>query len=258
MATSRLNSEEFVNLVNGLKGVILVYKSTDRDGNEKETAQQFFGADYEPKDKTQDEIFRVWKNVVMTFWAVKAEEIKLREANDGIRSKLRATTPCAVIFRTEKGETVKRFELEESVWAKIGLVPTKKDFERTARDYKKAIHAAAKVPGPSNSGGSVRGVRLRQFEDAGYEVGQVVHFHGRKVLDGGFVEGGRFRGYWRSDQGHQAVERLLLPAGGDSGRVQAESCQQGWEVRRQRSCRGFQPGNVPPGGAVSREGGDSL
>ncbi|MCS2889307.1 hypothetical protein NXV14_22765 [Bacteroides fragilis] len=145
MATSRLNSEEFVNLVNGLKGVILVYKSTDRDGNEKETAQQFFGADYEPKDKTQDEIFRVWKNVVMTFWAVKAEEIKLREANDGIRSKLRATTPCAVIFRTEKGETVKRFELEESVWAKIGLVPTKKDFERTARDYKKAIHAAAKA-----------------------------------------------------------------------------------------------------------------
>lgn len=145
MATSRLNSEEFVNLVNGLKGVILVYKSTDRDGNEKETAQQFFGADYEPKDKTQDEIFRVWKNVVMTFWAVKAEEIKLREANDGIRSKLRATTPCAVIFRTEKGETVKRFDLEESVWAKIGLVPTKKDFERTARDYKKAIHAAAKA-----------------------------------------------------------------------------------------------------------------
>ena len=145
MATSRLNSEEFVNLVNGLKGVILVYKSTDRDGNEKETAQQFFGADYEPKDKTQDEIFRGWKNVVMTFWAVKAEEIKLREANDGIRSKLRATTPCAVIFRTEKGETVKRFELEESVWAKIGLVPTKKDFERTARDYKKAIHAAAKA-----------------------------------------------------------------------------------------------------------------
>ena len=145
MATSRLNSEQFVNLVNGLKGVILVYKSTDRDGNEKETAQQFFGADYEPKDKTQDEIFRVWKNVVMTFWAVKAEEIKLREANDGIRSKLRAATPCAVIFRTEKGETVKRFELEESVWAKIGLVPTKKDFERTARDYKKAIHAAAKA-----------------------------------------------------------------------------------------------------------------
>lgn len=145
MATSRFNSEQFVNLANGLKGVILVYKSTDRDGKEKETAQQFFGADYEPKNKTQNEIFRVWKNVVMTFWAVKAEEIKLREANDGIRSKLRATTPCAVIFRTEKGETVKRFDLEESVWAKIGLVPTKKDFERTARDYKKAIHAAAKA-----------------------------------------------------------------------------------------------------------------
>lgn len=145
MATSKLNAEQFANLVNEMKGVILVYKSTDRDGNEKESAQQFFGADYEPKDKTQNEIFRVWKNVVMTFWAVKAEEIKLREANDGIRSKLRATTPCAIIFRTDKGETVKRFDLEESVWAKIGLVPTKKDFERTARDYKKAIHSAAKA-----------------------------------------------------------------------------------------------------------------
>ena len=40
---------------------------------------------------------------------------------------------------------MKRFELEESLSAKIGLVPTKKDFERTARDYKKAIHAAAKA-----------------------------------------------------------------------------------------------------------------
>ncbi|MCD8252748.1 MAG: hypothetical protein LUD40_12490 [Phocaeicola dorei] len=145
MATTKLSAEQFANLVNGLKGVILVYKSVDREGDEKEAAQQFFGADYEPKDKTQNEIFRVWKNVVMTFWAVKAEEIKLREANDGIRSKLRATTPCAIIFRTANGETVKRFDLEESVWAKIGLVPTKKDFERTARDYKKAIHAAAKA-----------------------------------------------------------------------------------------------------------------
>lgn len=145
MATSKLSAEQFANLVNEMKGVTLVYKSVDREGNEKEAAQQFFGADYEPKDKTQNEIFRVWKNVVMTFWAVKAEEIKLREANDGIRSKFRATTPCAIIFRTANGETVKRFDLEESVWAKIGLVPTKKDFERTARDYKKAIHAAAKA-----------------------------------------------------------------------------------------------------------------
>lgn len=145
MATSKLNAEQFANLMNELKGVTLVYKSVDRDGNEKESAQNFFGSDYEPKDKTQNEVFRVWKNVVMTFWAVKAEEIKLREANDGIRSKLRATTPCAIIFRTANGEMVKRFDLEESVWAKIGLVPTKKDFERTARDYKKSIHAAAKA-----------------------------------------------------------------------------------------------------------------
>lgn len=145
MATCKLNAEQFANLVNGLKGVVLVYKSTDRDGNVKESAQQFFGEDYEPKDKTQNEVFRVWKNVMITFWSVKAEETRLREANDGIRTKLRATTPTAIIFRTDKGELVKRFDLEESVWSRIGLMPTKKDFERTARDYKKAIHAAAKA-----------------------------------------------------------------------------------------------------------------
>lgn len=141
MATSKLNAEQFENLSSKAKGVILVYAG--KEG--KDTAQHFFGADYEVKDKSQDEMFKVWKNVMMTFWAVKAEEKKLREDNDGIRSKLRATTPSRIIFNDVKGENVKTYELDNSVWAKIGLVPTKKDFERTARDYKKAIHAATKA-----------------------------------------------------------------------------------------------------------------
>lgn len=145
MATTRLNSEQFANLLNELKGVVLVYKSVDREGNVRESAQQFFGEGFEPKNGTQDEIFRVWKNVVITFWSVKAEELKLREANDGIRTNLRATTPSAIIFRTDQGQTIKRFDLEESVWAKVGLIPTKTDFARTARDYKKAIHNAAQA-----------------------------------------------------------------------------------------------------------------
>ncbi|MDR2810450.1 MAG: hypothetical protein LBB84_07845, partial [Tannerellaceae bacterium] len=37
------------------------------------------------------------------------------------------------------------YQLDESVWARIGLVPTKKDLERSVRDYKKAIHAATKA-----------------------------------------------------------------------------------------------------------------
>lgn len=72
------------------------------------------------------------------------EELKLRESNDGIRSKFRATIPTEIIFRASNGDA-KRFPLETSVWSRIGLVPTKKDFERTERDYKKAIHAAAKA-----------------------------------------------------------------------------------------------------------------
>lgn len=140
MVTSKLNAEDFKNLENSAKGVLLVY--TSQDG--KKTAQQFFGAEYEPVDKSQNEIFRVWKNVLITFWAVKKEELKLRESNDGIRSKFRASIPTEIIFRASNGDT-KRFPLETSVWSRIGLVPTKKDFERTDRDYKKAIHAAAKA-----------------------------------------------------------------------------------------------------------------
>lgn len=140
MATCKVNSEDFKELENSAKGVLLVY--TSQDG--KKTAQQFFGAEYEPVDKSQNEIFRVWKNVLITFWAVKKEELKLRESNDGIRSKFRASIPTEIIFHASNGDT-KRFPLETSVWSRIGLVPTKKDFERTERDYKKAIHAAAKA-----------------------------------------------------------------------------------------------------------------
>lgn len=140
MATSKLNAEQFENLENSAKGVLLVY--TSQDG--KKTAQHFLGAEYEPVDKSQNEIFRVWKNVLITFWAVKKEELKLRESNDGIRSKFRASIPTEIIFRASNGDA-KRFPLETSVWSRIGLVPTKKDFERTERDYKKAIHAAAKA-----------------------------------------------------------------------------------------------------------------
>ncbi len=145
MATSKLNATQFANLNSNFSGVILVYSSTNKDGDTVETAQHFFGADYEAKDKTENEIFRVWKNVVETFWTVKSKETTFREDNDGIRSKLRASTPTAVIFHTDKGETVKKFDLEQSVWQKIGLVPTKKDLERTARDYKQCIHRAAKA-----------------------------------------------------------------------------------------------------------------
>lgn len=142
MATCKWNSEEYVVLENSSKGVILVY--TDSKG--KKSAQYFFGEGYVPANKTQDAVFKVWRNVVATFWNVKHVELGLRKDNDGIRTKLRASTPSEIIFRAENGD-VKRFQLEFSVWSKVGLIPTKKDLERLskARDLKDAIHRAAKA-----------------------------------------------------------------------------------------------------------------
>lgn len=142
MATCKWNSEEYAVLENSSKGVILVY--TDAKG--KKSAQYFFGEGYVPANKTQDAVFKVWRNVVATFWNVKHVELGLRKDNDGIRTKLRASTPSEIIFRAENGD-VKRFQLEFSVWSKVGLIPTKKDLERLskARDLKEAIHRAAKA-----------------------------------------------------------------------------------------------------------------
>ena len=39
----------------------------------------------------------------------------------------------------------KKWDVEGSVWSRIGLVPTKKDLDCAARDFKKKIHAATKA-----------------------------------------------------------------------------------------------------------------
>lgn len=91
MATSKLNKEQYAN-IGSFAGIMLVYNSTNKDGELVQTAQHFFGADFEPADKSDNEIFRVIKNMVATMWHTIAEEKKLRADADGIRSKFRATT----------------------------------------------------------------------------------------------------------------------------------------------------------------------
>lgn len=150
MATSKLNAVQLENLASNHAGILFVYTSS----NGTQTAQHFFGTDFEPKkieisdknDKRQeDEFFRVWKNIISTLWAAKDAEMTFREDNDGIRSKFRASTPSKIVINSDKGLNIATFEMDSSVWAKIGLMPTKKDFERTARDYKTAIHRATKA-----------------------------------------------------------------------------------------------------------------
>jgi hypothetical protein len=139
MAISKLNAEQFSAMSSNFKGVVLEYAG--KDG--KNSAIHFFGLDYEATGKTQDEMLRVVKNVMLAHWLTKAKETELREANDGIRCKLRASTPLRIHIHTDKGEIVKVYDLESSEWARIGLMPTKVDLERSARDQKKTVHGAA-------------------------------------------------------------------------------------------------------------------
>ena len=144
MATSKLTKEQYAN-IGTFAGIMLVYNSTNRDGETVQTAQHFFGKDFEPADKSDNEIFRVIKNMVATMWHTIAEEKKLRADADGIRSKFRATTPAEIIICDKSNNRIKRYDLTDSVWARIGLVPTKVDLEKSSRDFAKTIHAAAKA-----------------------------------------------------------------------------------------------------------------
>ena len=144
MATSKLNKEQYANL-SAFAGIMLVYNSVNRDGETVQTGQHFFGKDFEPADKSDDEIFRVLKNMTATIWHTIAEEKKLRADADGIRSKFRATTPAEIIICDKSNNRIKHYDLTDSVWARIGLVPTKVDLEKSNRDFAKTIHAAAKA-----------------------------------------------------------------------------------------------------------------
>ena len=124
-AITRLNSVQFEAMnVNEMVGVTLVYKSVNRDGETHFSGLNFAGDEYTPKDKTQDEIFRVWKNVVATFWTVKAIEAGLRVDNGGIASKLRAGTPAeswierAMKFWKENGENNESHQSKNGIFEK--------------------------------------------------------------------------------------------------------------------------------------------
>ena len=83
------------------------------------------------------------KNVVLTFWNAKIIEAGLKADNGGIALKLRSTTPAAIIVRTANGKA-EEWDIEGSVWSRIGLMPTKKDIEACkGKEGKKKMHRAA-------------------------------------------------------------------------------------------------------------------
>lgn len=141
MATSKFNADQFAHMNQNSAGIIFVYAG--KEG--KDTAVHFFGPEFEATAKTQDEILRVVRNCLLEQWQSKAKEIALKEDNNGIATKYRASTPAAIIINSAKGERIRNYDTSASSFAKFGFVPTKKDVERlaTTADRKSAVHKAA-------------------------------------------------------------------------------------------------------------------
>lgn len=138
MAIIKYSAQEF-GAIGAPSGVTLEYAG--KSG--KNSAIAFTGSDYTVTSGTQGEVLRVVKAVMLAHWLVKDKETALRINNDGIRSKLRATTPYRIHIVDVNGKKVKTYDLAQSEWAKIGLMPTTKDLERSMRDKKQYVHRAA-------------------------------------------------------------------------------------------------------------------
>lgn len=141
---NKFNATQFaeVNRAN-LLGVTLIYRRVNKDGVTEESAINFAGDGFVPESRKQDDVFKAWKNVVLTFWNAKIIEAGLKADNGGIAIKLRSTTPAAIIVRSANGKA-EEWDIEGSVWSRIGLMPTKKDIEACkGKDGKKKMHKAA-------------------------------------------------------------------------------------------------------------------
>lgn len=146
MAITRYNSVQFSEVSNNqLAGVALVYRSVRKDGTVVESCIHLGGADFVPANGTEDEIFRVWKNALKLHWDAKREESALKVDNGGIAVKLRASTPAEIVVRKADGKTALRWTGEDSIFARVGIMPTAKDLQELARDYKKKMHKAAQA-----------------------------------------------------------------------------------------------------------------
>lgn len=141
---NKFNATQFaeVNRTN-LLGVTLIYRRTNKDGVTEESAINFAGDGFVPESRKQDDVFKAWKNVVLTFWNAKIMEAGLKVDNGNVATKLRATTPAAIIVRTADGKS-ESWDIEGSIWSRIGLTPTKKDIEECkGKAGKKKMHRAA-------------------------------------------------------------------------------------------------------------------
>lgn len=145
MAINKIGIKQYAETnANTLSGVTFVYVSTNG-----ESAVNLNGEDFTPANKTNDEIFRVWKNALKIHWDLALILRGLKKDNGGIRGKLRSTTPAYIVVRTKSGEVAFRWSREASVFDSVGIMPTLADIKEVEeeraknKDYKQKMHRAA-------------------------------------------------------------------------------------------------------------------
>lgn len=140
-------------------GINLIYTTLRKDGDYNITVLAFgesaFIAESTKEVSRETAVFRAWKNLVKLHWTAKEAEKQLKEDNNGISLKLRATCPSYVFVSgiDNSGEKPVRFsnmfDVTASVWSKIGLIPAKKDLEAlqglSKQDRKTRLHNAARA-----------------------------------------------------------------------------------------------------------------
>ena len=134
----KLSAEEYDNLASNAKGIIFGYRNSK---GEISGGMHFFGTRFQATAKSQDEILRTLKAVIKIHWDVSGKEADLRERNNAIRARLGRRKPAEIILRTDKGETVRGWDVAASEFV-VGMFPTAKDLDRSKKNKDNYIHNA--------------------------------------------------------------------------------------------------------------------
>lgn len=147
---------------NAKSGIIFEYETITKNGDKILTRLEFTGSGFVPESNDAQSCFRAWKKLICLYWDSKAEEQVVRADNGGIALKLRGTTPTRAIIKGSDFEYA--WNLSDSKWERIGLLPTKRDLEERAREYKKKMHKAAAASFAVSFGKNFKSLELKEEE----------------------------------------------------------------------------------------------
>ena len=107
------------------RGIIFEYTG----GTGKTSAVQLHGDGFTPVDGKTTSVFHAFRNAVALYWVCRKWELKLKDSNTGISTKLRAN-PTRILIGLEDGTTAFEWDSVTSILERVGLLPNSSELNK--------------------------------------------------------------------------------------------------------------------------------